>query len=76
MSDLSGRVAVVTGAGRGIGRDVARRLAADGATVALCSRTEEDLEAVVAEIEGGGEEQARCRPTSRRRAAWRPSSRP
>jgi NAD(P)-dependent dehydrogenase (short-subunit alcohol dehydrogenase family) len=54
VSDLSGRVALVTGAGRGIGRDVARLLAAEGAAVVLCSRTKEDLDGVVAEIEEGG----------------------
>jgi NAD(P)-dependent dehydrogenase (short-subunit alcohol dehydrogenase family) len=53
--DLTGRVAVVTGASRGIGRAIALRLAAQGATVAVTSRKLEACEAVAAEIrEAGG----------------------
>jgi NAD(P)-dependent dehydrogenase (short-subunit alcohol dehydrogenase family) len=53
--DLTGQAAVVTGAGRGIGRAVAKALAQAGASVAVCSRTSEDLDGLVAEIteEGG-----------------------
>lgn len=53
---LSGKVAVVTGAGRGIGGGVARALAADGARVALASRSKDPLEGVAAEIHARGGE--------------------
>lgn len=49
--DLSGRVAVVSGAGRGIGKAVALALARAGADVAVFSRTEEQFRATAAEIE-------------------------
>lgn len=53
-SRLAGQVAVVTGAGRGFGRAIARGLAAEGATVALLSRTIRQLEQVAAEIASAG----------------------
>ncbi|MEI4281028.1 SDR family NAD(P)-dependent oxidoreductase [Klenkia terrae] len=49
---LSGKRALVTGAGRGIGKAVAVRLAQEGARVALLARSREDLEAVAAELPG------------------------
>jgi len=53
---LADRVAIVTGASRGIGEQIALRLAADGAKVVLVSRKAEPLEAVAAKIkEAGGE---------------------
>ena len=52
--DLTGRVAVVTGASRGIGRAIALRLAAHGATVAVTSRKREPCEAVAEEIRQAG----------------------
>lgn len=52
--DLGGRVALVTGASRGIGRAIALRLAAHGATVAVASRKVEACEEVVGEIHAAG----------------------
>ncbi len=51
---LAGRTAVVTGAASGIGRAIAARLAADGATVVVADRREEDGEAVAREIRDAG----------------------
>jgi len=49
--DLSGKVAIVTGAGRGMGYHMAVALARYGADVTLCSRTVSELEALGREIE-------------------------
>ena len=54
MSDLKGRVALVTGASQGIGRACALELAKAGATVAAAARNKEKIAAVVKEITGAG----------------------
>jgi len=51
---LAGQVAVVTGAGRGIGASIARRLASLGATVVACGRTRQPLEAAADLISKSG----------------------
>ena len=53
-TDLSGQIAIVTGASSGLGARFARVLAASGAMVALCARRADKLEALKAEIEGAG----------------------
>jgi 3-oxoacyl-[acyl-carrier protein] reductase len=52
---LSGQVAIITGAGRGIGAAISRKLASLGATAVLCGRTQSSLEATAQQIlEAGG----------------------
>jgi len=52
--NISGRVALVTGASQGIGRSCALKLASAGATVALAARNQEKLNELVREITGAG----------------------
>ena len=47
---LDGRTAIVTGASRGIGKYIAQALAREGCDVAICARTESDLEAAADDI--------------------------
>ena len=48
--ELKGKVAIVGGASKGLGRACAEVLAAEGATVVMCSRTAADLERAAQEI--------------------------
>jgi NAD(P)-dependent dehydrogenase (short-subunit alcohol dehydrogenase family) len=52
--DLRGKVGVVTGSTRGIGRDIAEELARAGATVVVSGRRDEDVARVVEEMEAAG----------------------
>jgi NAD(P)-dependent dehydrogenase (short-subunit alcohol dehydrogenase family) len=51
MSDLEGKVALVTGGGRGIGRAAALELAQRGADIAVTARSRNEIEAVAADIQ-------------------------
>jgi len=54
MARLNGKVAIVTGAGRGIGRATAKLFAAEGAKVVVLSLTQANVDKVVADIEAAG----------------------
>jgi gluconate 5-dehydrogenase len=54
LFDLAGQTALVTGAGRGLGFEAARLLAANGAHVWLNGRTQEQLEQAATQIAAGG----------------------
>lgn len=59
--DLNGKKAIVTGAGRGLGKAMALKLAAYGAEVCLWSRTEQEIESVAHHIrQQGGKASAHC----------------
>jgi len=55
LVSLEGQVALVTGAGRGVGRAIALALGDAGAAVAVCARSEDDVTRVAGEIAGRGE---------------------
>ncbi len=54
LFDLAGRVAIVTGSGRGLGKALAQGLAGAGAAVTTCSRTVEEAEQTAKEITAAG----------------------
>jgi len=62
MTDLSGKIALITGAGQGVGQGIALAMAASGATVIVTGRTLEKLEKTVAMIaeRGGTAHAATC----------------
>ncbi len=54
MKKLQNKIALITGAGRGIGAEISKNLAAEGATVILASRSVHELEALAKEISRQG----------------------
>jgi NAD(P)-dependent dehydrogenase (short-subunit alcohol dehydrogenase family) len=54
MAEFSGKVAIVAGGARGIGRAAARRLAAEAASVVICSDREDQVEETVADLREEG----------------------
>ena len=79
MFRLDGKLAVVTGGGRGIGVMIARGLLQAGATVYLSSRKKAELDAAVAELSAHGLVAAipadlPVRPTTTRRASSTPAA--
>lgn len=60
MKKLTGKTAIVTGAGRGIGRSVALKLAADGARIVVNDLDAEPAEEVIGQIRAAGGEAVAC----------------
>ena len=76
LFDLTGKIALVTGASRGIGESIAKLLAEQGAHTIVSSRKAQDCDKVVAQIQAAGGSAARAQQhkqaerNQRRWALW------
>lgn len=68
MGRLTGKVAIITGGGQGVGLGIARTFAAEGAALVITGRTEDKLKGVVPELEALGGRIAICAGDTRLRA--------
>lgn len=68
MGRLTGKVAIVTGGGQGVGLGIARMFASEGATLVITGRHKEKLKGVVPELEALGAQVATCAGDTRLRA--------
>jgi NAD(P)-dependent dehydrogenase (short-subunit alcohol dehydrogenase family) len=67
MGKLADKVAIITGAGQGVGRGIARTFAAAGASIVITGRTEHKLRGVQGELEALGGKIALCAGDARKR---------
>ena len=58
--ELAGRVAIVTGASRGVGKAIAQELALEGVDVAICARSRDALDAAAKELASATGRHMRC----------------
>jgi NAD(P)-dependent dehydrogenase (short-subunit alcohol dehydrogenase family) len=68
--ELDGKVALVTGAGSGIGKAAALRFSSEGALVEVLSRTDDEVRLTVSEIEESGGMALPLLPTSQTSTRW------
>ena len=62
MGQLTGKIAIITGAGTGIGKGIARGFAREGATLVVASRNEQNLQGAAAELRPLGVTVVVCPP--------------